>query len=114
MVGFIVVPPEKGKTKVDVQGEIIEGHLATFNCKINGIRPVNKVNVKWKVGASGEEQSSTNAYSVENPDGLFLVTAELSDTFQESNNGDNIYCRVYWEDSYQYEVVQTMNILCEY
>ena len=113
-MGLIAVPPGQGKTNIEVQDEIIEGHLATFVCIVNSIRPVNKVNVKWRIGASGEEKSSTNIYSKENPDGLFLVTAELSDMFAEDNNGDYIYCRVYWEDLYQYEVSQTMDVLCKY
>ena len=113
MMGLIAVPPEQGKTNIEVPDEIIEGHLAAFVCIVNSIRPVNKVNLKWRIGASGEEKSSTNIYSKENPDGLFLVTAELSDMFAEGNNDDDIYCRVYWEDIYQYEISQTMNIFCE-
>ena len=108
------MPPEQGNTNIEVQGDVIEGHLATFVCKINSIRPINKVNVKWKIGASGEVKSSTSTESEENPGGLFLVTAELSDMFVEGNNGDDIYCRVYWEDLYRYEVRQTMKIFCKY
>ena len=113
MINFIAVLPEQGETTIDIQGEITEGHLGTFVCRINKIRPVNKINTKWKIGASGEEKSSTNINSEENPDGLFLVTAELSDMFVEDNNGDYIFCRIYWEDSYQYEVSELMNILCK-
>ena len=113
-MGLIAVPPEQGKTNIEVQDEIIEGHLATFICIVNSIRPVDKVNMEWKIGASGDKKSSTNIYSEEYPDGLFSVTAELSDMFVEENNGDDIYCIVYWEDLYQYEVNQTMNILCKY
>ena len=108
------MPPEQGNTNIEVPDEIIEGHLGTFVCKVNSIRPVNKINVKWRIGTSDDEKSSTNTYPEENPDGLFLVTAELSKKFVEDNNGDDIYCRVYWEDLYQYEVSQTMNIFCKY
>ena len=108
------VPPEQGETYIEVHDEVIEGHLATFVCVVNSIRPVNKVNVKWRIDASGEEKNSTNIHSEENPDGLFLVTAEFSDMFVGDNNGDDIYCRVYWEDSYQYEVSQTIKIFCKY
>ena len=111
---FIAVPPEQGKAKIEVQDVVIEGHLAIFVCKINSIRPMNKLNVKWRIGASGEVKNSTSTGLEENPDGLFLVTAELSDMFVEDNNGDDIYCTVYWEDLYQYEVSQTMNIFCKY
>ena len=113
-MGFIAVSPQEGKTKIDAPGEVIEGHLAVFTCKVDDIRPVNKVNVKWKIGRGGEEKNSTNLRSDENPNGLFWAIAELSDTFVEDNNDDDITCRVYWEDSYHLEVSHTMTIFCKY
>ena len=93
--------------------EIIENIEVEYICELQQLRPIERVDVKWKIGDS-DGNPSTSIETEDMDNNLFRIRAFFKVTFQEEDNLKTVNCNIFWDGTFLFSKShENINVFCK-